>query len=392
MSAKEREAPTKERGASTKEREASAERNDVARLKPRAPSCVVARAPSCVVAPLCLIAAFVAIAATASAHPTALTSVAIVVGESFADVTIATDAGFLKQKLDALQRPLTDCIDLRADGVRVPLTFLQVAPLHLRAELPAGTKHVTWSWSLVYGSYPVVFQRDGDVRDATQWLQGTETSAPFALAAGSRSAAASALRASAPREAFALQGTAVLRVARDVALGFTHILPNGLDHILFVLGLFFLTRRVRSVLAQVTAFTVAHSITLGLALYGVVSLPAAVVEPLIALSIAYVAIENLVTTDLKPWRLALVFGFGLLHGMGFAEALARLELPRSEFLTTLVGFNAGVEAGQLTIIAAASIVVSIWALPAERYRRLVVRPASIAIAAAGIVWTIQRVL
>ena len=113
---------------------------------------------------------------------------------------------------------------------------------------------------------------------------------------------------------------------------------------------------------------------------------------MIALSIAYVAIENLVTTDLKPWRLALVFGFGLLHGMGFAEALARLALPRSEFLTTLVGFNVGVEAGQLTVIAAASIALSLWALPPAQYRRLVVRPASLVIAAAGIVWTIQRVL
>jgi hypothetical protein len=370
-------------------------------------------------------------AAGASAHPAALTSVTVVVGRSSVDVAIATDADALGAKLNALQHPLEDCIDLRADGIRVPLeemarpegtsvtrpegralhgagdgaptgaaadvsahvgNGLKAVP-HLRATLPAGTRYVTWSWSLVYGSYPVVFQRDGDARDVTEWLQGTETSAPFALdGARGRSASAFALHASAPGEAFALHRAAVSRVARDVALGFTHILPNGLDHILFVLGLFFLTTRLRSVLAQITAFTLAHSITLGLALYGVVSLPAAIVEPLIALSIAYVAIENLVTTDLKPWRLALVFGFGLLHGMGFAEALARLQLPRSEFLTTLVGFNAGVEAGQLTIIAAASIVVSIWALPAERYRRLVVRPASVLIAAAGIVWTIQRVL
>ncbi len=339
------------------------------------------------------------IAATASAHPTALTSVTVVVGDAFADVTIATDAGALKLKLDALQRPLVDCIDLRADGIRVPLVearpegraphenegrnaayvgnglqAVQIAPLRWRASLPAGTRHVTWSWSLVYGSYPVVFQRAGDDRDVTQWLQGTETSAPFALAGS----AASASRAS--------------RIARDVALGYTHILPNGLDHILFVLGLFFLTTNARSVLAQVTAFTVAHSITLGLALYGIVSLPAAFVEPMIALSIAYVALENLVTTDLGPRRLAIVFGFGLLHGMGFAEALSRLELPRSEFVTTLVGFNVGVEAGQLTVIAAASIVVSQWAFPPARYRQLVVRPASLAIAAAGIVWTIQRVL
>jgi hypothetical protein len=355
---------------------------------------------------VCLVAAFVIVAAaTASAHPTALTSVAVVVGESFADVTIATDADALQLKLDALQQRLVDCIDLRADGVRVPIVDearpkgrplrgagvavgesrlyesrlyagngLQAVPLRLRARLPAGTRQVTWSWSLVYGSYPVVFQRAGDGRDTTQWLQGTEMSAPFRLAGE----AATASRMS--------------HVTRDVALGFTHILPNGLDHILFVLGLFFLTTNVRSVLAQVTAFTVAHSITLGLALYGVVSLPASIVEPMIALSIAYVAIENLVTTDLKPWRLALVFGFGLLHGMGFAEALSRLELPRSEFLTTLVGFNVGVEAGQLTVIAAASIAVSLWALPPAQYRRLVVRPASLVIAAAGIVWTIQRVL
>ena len=87
-------------------------------------------------------------------------------------------------------------------------------------------------------------------------------------------------------------------------------------------------------LAQVTAFTLAHSITPGLTLYGVVSLPARVVEPMIALSIAYVAVENLLTSELKPWRLLLVFGFGLLHGMGFADALSRLQLQRPDFLTT----------------------------------------------------------
>ena len=334
--------------------------------------------------------AFVAFAAsTASAHPTALTSVTVVVGEASADIAIVTDTDALKLKLDALQRPLVECIDLRADGVRLALRSLQVAPIRLRAALPAGTKHVTWSSSLVLGSYPVVFQHAGNDRDVTQWLQGTETSAPFALAdARDRSAEAFSLHGA----AVALRGAAVSSIARNVALGFTHILPNGLDHILFVLGLFLLTTNVRAVLAQVTAFTVAHSITLGLALYGVVSLPAAIVEPMIALSIAYVAIENLVTTELKPSRLALVFGFGLLHGMGFAGALAELQLPRSEFLTTLIGFNAGVEFGQLAVIAAASIVVLLWALPPARYRRIVVKPASLTIAAAGIVWTVQRVL
>ena len=108
-------------------------------------------------------------------------------------------------------------------------------------------------------------------------------------------------------------------------------------------------------LLQVTAFTIAHSITLGLSIYGIVSLPSRIVEPLIALSIAYVAIENLVTRELKPWRLALVFMFGLLHGLGFAGVLRELGLPRDEFLTALLTFNLGVEGGQLTVIALAML-------------------------------------
>jgi len=119
------------------------------------------------------------------------------------------------------------------------------------------------------------------------------------------------------------------------------------DHILFVLGIFLLSTAWRPILLQVTTFTIAHSITLGLTMYGIVSLPSSIVEPLIALSITYVAVENLWTTELKPWRLALVFMFGLLHGMGFAGVLRGLGLPRSEFLTALLTFNLGVEGGQL---------------------------------------------
>ena len=114
---------------------------------------------------------------------------------------------------------------------------------------------------------------------------------------------------------------------------------------LFVLGIYLLSGRARSVLWQVSAFTVAHSITLGLSMYGVVAVSPRIVEPLIALSIAYVAIENIFLSELKSWRVALVFAFGLLHGMGFAGALQELGLPRSEFVTALVTFNVGVEAG-----------------------------------------------
>ena len=139
-----------------------------------------------------------------------------------------------------------------------------------------------------------------------------------------------------------------------------------------------------------TAFTIAHSITLALTMYGIVSLPSRVVEPLIALSIAYVAIENLVTSELKPWRLALVFVFGLLHGMGFAGVLSDLGLPRGEFLTALLSFNLGVEAGQLTVIAIAALCV-VWYRHRPWYHRRVVVPASLAIAAIGVYWTVTRV-
>jgi hypothetical protein len=146
------------------------------------------------------------------------------------------------------------------------------------------------------------------------------------------------------------------------------------------------------VLLQVSTFTIAHSITLGLTMYGVVSLPARVVEPMIALSIAYVAIENLVTTELKPWRLALVFAFGLLHGMGFAGVLRDLGLPRAQFLTALVTFNGGVEAGQLAVIGLAFAAVAYWRANRMTYRRFIVQPASLAIACTGLYWTIQRAL
>jgi hypothetical protein len=158
-----------------------------------------------------------------------------------------------------------------------------------------------------------------------------------------------------------------------------------------VIGLFLLSARARPVLVQVTTFTIAHSVTLGLSLYGVVSLPSRIVEPLIALSISYVAIENLRTRTLTPARLAFVFLFGLLHGMGFAGALTSLQLPRADFATALFGFNAGVELGQISVIAAAALLVG-WCRERPWYRSRVVIPASLAIAAVGVYWTVARLL
>ncbi len=167
---------------------------------------------------------------------------------------------------------------------------------------------------------------------------------------------------------------------RYLILGFTHILPLGFDHILFVLSLFLLSPKLKPVLLQATTFTVAHTVTLGLSMYRIITPPAAVVEPLIALSILYVALENIFTQKIKTTRLAVVFVFGLVHGMGFASALGELGLPQNRFFSSLLLFNIGVELGQVTVILAAWLLLAKWFGNKPYYRQYVVTPASAIIA------------
>jgi hydrogenase/urease accessory protein HupE len=245
--------------------------------------------------------------------------------------------------------------------------------LRLSGSIPGGARTFTWWNDVKLGSYLLAIRTEGDEETARQWIEGPATSEPFAI------------------KSEIVPMTRGQVAAAYLKLGFTHILPKGADHILFVLGIFLLSTRLKPILFQVTAFTVAHTITLALTIYGLVSLSPRIVEPLIALSIVYVAVENVITPELRPWRVALVFAFGLLHGMGFAGVLSQLGLPRSEFLTALLCFNAGVELGQLTVIAAAFLLIG---LPFRRkpwYRRRVVIPASLAIAAIGLFWFVQRV-
>lgn len=247
-----------------------------------------------------------------------------------------------------------------------------LATYRLRGVLPRQPHTLRWFYGIVIDPYPLTITRV-DGRSLTEWIDGAFWSAPIDLTGQFAPA------------------TAWQTALQYLALGYTHILPKGLDHILFVLGLFLLSIRWRPILMQVTTFTIAHSITLGLTMYGMVSLPSRLVEPLIALSIAYVAVENLMTSELKPWRLALVFSFGLLHGMGFAGVLAELGLPPSQFLIALLTFNLGVEAGQLTVLAIAFLAVA-WCRHRPWYRRRVVMPVSLLIAAVGLYWTITRAL
>lgn len=174
-------------------------------------------------------------------------------------------------------------------------------------------------------------------------------------------------------------------------LGYMHILPNGFDHILFVTGLCLLSTKLSTILWQATAFTVAHSITLALSMKNIIVAPSAVVEPIIALSILFVAIENMLITKLSPWRILLVFMFGLIHGMGFASALNEIGLPSNKFFLSIFSFNVGVELGQVTIIVAVYGLIITPFHKIKKYKERVVYPLSIAIAAIALYWTIQRV-
>ncbi|MBS1511957.1 MAG: HupE/UreJ family protein [Bacteroidetes bacterium] len=176
-----------------------------------------------------------------------------------------------------------------------------------------------------------------------------------------------------------------------VKLGYEHIIPLGFDHILFVCSLCLLQPSLKNVLLQASVFTVAHTVTLGLSMYKIISLPSAIVEPLIALSILYVALENIFTEKIKPARFTVVFLFGLIHGMGFASALSQLGLPQQSYFSSLLLFNVGVELGQATIILALYLLLIRWWSHKPGYRKQLVIPASVLIGIVAAYWMVQRI-
>jgi hypothetical protein len=240
--------------------------------------------------------------------------------------------------------------------------------VHLTGRIPSGVSTFSFADNAIAGLFVV---KAGNV---LQWVDGGKVSPPYHL------------------DRSVVPPTRWDVVKTYLALGFTHILPRGLDHVLFVLGIFLLSTKLRPVLWQVSAFTVAHTITLALTIYGVVSLPPRVVEPLIALSIVYVAVENVFTSKLHAWRPVVVFCFGLLHGMGFAGVLSEIGLPRSEFVPALLSFNAGVECGQLAVIFSAFLLIGLPFRKREWYRGRIVVAGSLMIAAVGLYWSVQRLV
>jgi hydrogenase/urease accessory protein HupE len=297
----------------------------------------------------------------------------------------ALPARKLEERIHAFWPQYVDGLHLDFDSVRsapslasldIPepgdLARARLTTLHLTGSIPPGAHTVRWRYAPQYGGSVLRLHRAGSSEVIGTWVREGEASATYPLAG----------------DIAASTRTAVF--GQYLVLGFTHILPKGLDHMLFVLGLFLLSTQLAPLLWQVTAFTLAHSITLALSMYGVIELSPAIVEPLIAASIVAVAVENLLTARLHAWRVFVVFGFGLLHGLGFAGVLTEIGLPREQFVTGLVAFNVGVEGGQLAVISIAFLAVGYWFRNKPWYRMRVVLPLSALIALTGLYWMVER--
>ena len=302
----------------------------------------------------------------------------------------ALEAPALAEAFEPFRRQMLDAIELRLDGRLSPARITQVdipvpgytkvpriSLIVLEGDIPADTKALSWYYPAAFGDNAVRVRQVDEANEQWhwspwQWIREDRTSEPFSLT-----------------EVFSPPGFIDV-VAEYSAAGFDHIIPKGADHILFVVGLFLFSTRMRPLLWQITMFTIAHSITLAMAMNGIIELPARVVEPLIALSIAYVGIENVWHRSLHKSRLVLVFAFGLLHGLGFASMLADFGMPDDAFFTALISFNLGVEGGQLAVVALAFLAVGLWFGKKPYYRQRIVVPGSLLIAAVGLYWTWER--
>jgi len=172
-------------------------------------------------------------------------------------------------------------------------------------------------------------------------------------------------------------------------LGIEHLL-SGIDHMLFVFGLLFLVSGVINLIKTITAFTIAHSITLALSVFDLVSVPQASTEAFIALTIVYLALEvgDEQKYETTPWLIA--FGFGLLHGLGFAGALSEIGINNDNLLLSLLFFNIGIEAGQILVLPFFGLVI--YLLRTDILKVEVNSFASFLIGGLGTYWLIERIL
>ena len=250
------------------------------------------------------------------------------------------------------------------------LELTRISHLYIEAELK-NTDPISFSWDPKFG--PVVVRQMGVQNGITQFLQNGDKSDLIYFNDN-------------------VQYTKLNAFLDYIPVGFEHIIPKGWDHIIFVLGLFFFSTKLRPLIWQISAFTVAHTFTLALGSIGYIKIIPEIVEPLIALSIVFIAVENIFFDRLSKWRPIVIFIFGLLHGLGFASVLGEFGLPDGFFITALLGFNLGVEIGQLTVVLLAFIIVGYWFNKKDYYQISIANPISIIIGLVGAYWFIERVI
>ncbi len=299
-------------------------------------------------------------------------------------------AAQLRERFEQFEQQLNREIQLFFDQQRVALQLTEVkipepgytkvpriSLIVYEGRIDKQVKQLSWYYPAKFSDNAVRVRQIDTINEKWhwapwQWLRNDQTSRAFSL-----------------EEVFTEQP--VFSVILDYMFaGFEHIIPMGLDHILFILGIFLLSTRLKPLAWQATMFTLAHSITLSLSMFNIVSLPASIVEPLIALSIAYIGIENIFAHKLKSSRLALVFAFGLLHGLGFASVLADFGMPQHAYAGALIGFNLGVEMGQLAILSSAYFGITIWFKNKQHFHIWITVPGSVLIGITGLYWSWDR--
>ena len=262
-----------------------------------------------------------------------------------------------------------DYLDLTVPDVgNTELT--RISHLYLEAKVEKD-EPIIFSWSSNFG--PIVVRQMGVENGITQFLSNGEESDPIFF-----------------------QGEVGKSKTNTffeyIIVGFEHIIPKGWDHIVFILGLFFFSSKLKPLVWQISAFTLAHTFTLALGSLGYIKIFPEIVEPLIALSIIFISVENIFMKKLSKWRPIVIFIFGLLHGLGFASVLGEFGLPNGFFVPALIGFNVGVEFGQLTVVLLAFVFLGYWFNKKDYYKSLIAKPISGFIGLIGIFWFIERVI
>ncbi len=295
----------------------------------------------------------------------------------------------LKKYFDRFESVFSDSISLSVNGVEQKLKLMssnidivgykkrpRKSILKYGVQLNQWPKTISWQYGKIYGDNALryqVYKKDEYSWSEWTWLRDGASSGQIIID---------------EQETI----TKTHRALQFISIGFDHVIPLGWDHLLFIVGMAMSTLLWRRLLLLVTTFTLAHTLTLGLAMYGVVEVSARIVEPLIAFSISYVAIENILTKQSIRRKSLVVFLFGLIHGLGFASMLKDFDMHPESFLVTLVGFNVGVELAQIVTVLVVVVVLVLYKKFLPKYRQIVIVPTSLIIAIIGFWWGVERII